>query len=56
VKLKPSGYITADETKKPGYLAKRMELYRRQLTGQKKKDDAIKAEAEAKVRKLGTPK
>ncbi|HZR03658.1 MAG TPA: hypothetical protein VFA81_10855 [Burkholderiales bacterium] len=53
VKLKPSGYITAAEAKKPGYLAKRMAIYRKQVEEEKNKAEAIKAEAAQKVRKLG---
>lgn len=41
MKLKPSGYRTADEASQPGYLAKRFrEIQRKQLA------DQLKAEAE----------
>jgi hypothetical protein len=53
MKLPPSGYKTAEETRAPGYLAKRMALYRKQIEEQKQKQEAIKVEQVVKVRKLG---
>jgi hypothetical protein len=53
MKLPPSGYKTAEETRAPGYLAKRMEKYRKQVEEEAKKAEAIKAEQAVKVRKLG---
>jgi hypothetical protein len=52
-RLPPSGYVPAEETKKPGYLKARMTMYRKQIEEDKKKADAIKAEADLKVTKLG---
>jgi hypothetical protein len=51
-RLPPSGYVTADESKKPGYLAKRMAIYRAKVEEQKKKDDAVKAELAKKVARI----
>ena len=53
MKLKPSGYVPAEESRKPGYLAKRMAIYRKQIEDEKKKAEQIKVEQDAKVRKLG---
>lgn len=51
-RLPPSGYIPAAETKKPGYLAKRMAIYRARVEAQKKKDDELKAELAKKVARI----
>ncbi len=51
-KLPPSGYISADDTLKPGYLARRMKEYRDMVKAQKAKDEAIRAEVAQKVKRI----
>ena len=51
-KPKPSGYVTAEETKKPGYLAKRMKMYRQMVEEAKRKQQENEAEAQAKTIKF----
>jgi hypothetical protein len=50
---KPFRYITAEETKKPGYLKARMVMYRKQVEEQKQREQQVKDEAALKVRKIG---
>ena len=43
-KIKPSGYNTAAETAIPGYLARRMEQYRKKMLAEQLKAEAEKRE------------
>lgn len=52
MKLKPSGYVTAEASRKPGYLARRMAEYRKRLQAEKDAKDANAAEAAQKTRTL----
>jgi hypothetical protein len=48
-RLPPSGYVTAEASRKPGYLAKRIALYRARLKAEAERRAAIEAEAAAKT-------
>lgn len=47
-RLPPSGYVTAEESRRPGYLAKRLALYRARVKAKADQDKANATEAEQK--------
>ena len=51
-KLKPSGYIPAADTLRPGYLQKRMKVYRELIEEQKRRQEQNDAEAKVKVKQI----
>lgn len=51
-KLPPSGYVPADETNKPGYLARRMKVYRQLIEDAKRRRQQNEAEVQEKVKPL----
>ena len=53
MKLKPSGYSTASESREPGYLRRKLRQYAKDEAERKAKAEAVRIEAAAKVRKIG---
>jgi hypothetical protein len=49
LKLKPSNYVTAAESAKPGYLARRMKAYAAEEAKRQAQKQANQAEAQEKV-------
>ena len=49
-KLPPSGYKTAEETKRPGYLAQRMKVYRQLVEEAKRRQQENVAQFKPKIK------
>lgn len=49
-RLPPSGYVPAEQSMKPGYLAKRIAMYAARLKAEKEKREAETAKVVAKRR------
>ena len=48
-RIPPSGYVTAAASRTPGYLARRMALYRAQLRAEQEQRKRDEAEAKSKT-------
>lgn len=51
----PFVYVTSEHTRKPGYLQKRMRMYREMVEREKKEREQIEAERRLKVKEFKKP-
>ena len=49
-RLPPSGYISAEESKRPGYLARRMVMYRKQVEDEQRKQQENVTQLKPKIK------
>lgn len=52
-KLKSSGYVPSEESRKPGYLQRRMAAYRLKLAQEKEARERREGETKRKVSRIG---
>ncbi len=51
-RLAPTGYVPAEQSRKPGYLARRMAAYRLKIALEKEAAERAQQEAQRKVRQI----